>query len=234
MNISIQKQPLLAPRKAIIFYEGNTDYSVATYHKIHRNGELSAGKNIDVNDLEELFRSNGKGGMNFLPENVLAVKNNSIVWFEKSRKHKIFFNTEGKDRLALNQYSGREVIWPALLFMIRQETLHCWALGNNRRPTLKTPVYIAPLTHISEINGQVCLPHGLRLLSGVNPQDNMRLVSESFYNGIFGHGTGSMRQINHPGGHDGFWTEYLKKDKHTGFPVELLKPTNKNLEDILQ
>ena len=42
-----------------------------------------------------------------------------------------------------------------------------------------------------------------------------------------------MKQINHPGGHDGFWLEYLQQKKQTRFPVELLKATGKKLEDIL-
>lgn len=223
MNISIHKQPSFRPQNAIIFYRGSEKYNVATFHKIHENGELGVGKNVDINDFEELFRSNGRSSMKYLPENVLAMKNNTIVWYEKSRKHKIFFDIAGNSRQELNMNSGTEVVWPALLFMIRQNILYCRALRNDQRPTLRTPIYIAPLLNINDATGQVCLPNGLKLHSGVHPLDNMHIVSESFYDGIFSHG----------GNYYSFWMKYLKKEKHTVFPSRILKPANQNLEDFL-
>ena len=94
-------------------------------------------------------------------------------------------------------------------------------------------IYIAPLTHINEAQGNVCLSSELSLRNGNSPFENMAMISRDFYNGVFGHGTGSMKQINHPGGHDGFWLEYLQQKKQTRFPVELLKSAGKKLEDIL-
>ncbi len=235
MNVMIHNETCLTPKGAVIFYRGHDDSQTAsTFHRIDKNGELGAGKNLDVDDLEELFRSNGKCSMNFLPSNVLAVKNNSIVWYEKSRKHPIYFRPTENKRQKLGKYSGREIIWPSLLFMVSRGGLYCWALKSNRRPTPQTRLFQAPLTHINEDNGHVCTPAGLTLRHGASPFEHMKSVSEQFYEGTFGHGTGSMKQINHPGGHDGFWLEYLRKKKNIRFPTELLKPTNKKLEDILR
>ena len=78
------------------------------------------------------------------------------------------------------------------------------------------------------------MPEGLRIDRRNSLEENMNLVSELFYQGKFGHATHSMRQIEHPGGHDGFWIEYLKKKKHDRFPVELLKSANQTLGDLLK
>lgn len=233
MNISINHQSQLKPCAAIVLYHSGMDAAVIM-HDIRRDGRLSAGRHLDMDMLEEIFRSSGRQGrMKFLTGNVLAIKNNSIIWYEKSRKHPINFETTEKNRQKLNNLSGRNVIWPPLIFMIRDGTLYCWALPNNRRPMPWTPLYIAPLTHINEAQGNVCLPSELSLRNGNSPFENMAMISRGFYNGVFGHATGSMKQINHPGGHDGFWLEYLQQKKQTRFPVELLKAAGKKLEDIL-
>ena len=80
-------------------------------HDIRKDGRLSAGRHLDMDMLEEIFRSSGKQGcMKFLTGNVLAIKNNSIIWYEKSRKHPINFETTEKNRQELNNLSGRNVI----------------------------------------------------------------------------------------------------------------------------
>lgn len=233
MKITIHSEPVLKPCQALIIYRDG-DNEAAVLHPVRDNGELGAGKALNMADLEELFRSaNGRSSLNYLPANVLALSNGGIVWHEASRKHKIFFETTEESRKKLNDLSGREVAWPPLLFALRNSSLYCWALQSDQRPLPQTKLYIAPLTHINEKYGNVCTPSGLGLNNAVSLLEKVRLVSENFYNGVFGHGTGSMRQIAHPGGHDGFWIEYLEKRKHNHFPVELLKPAGKTLEDIL-
>ena len=112
----------------------------------------------------------------------------------------------------------------------------CLELHSNKagKTEVMTKLYIAPLTHISETDGAVCLPEGLRIDRRNSLEENMNLVSELFYQGKFGHATHSMQQIEHPGGHDGFWIKYLKKKKHDRFPVELLKSANQTLGDLLK
>ena len=233
MNISMQDEQKLVPSSAIIIYRDSAS-AAAIIHKIKDDGELSAGRNLDISSMEEIFRNaNGKSHLDYLPPHVLALKNNAIVWFEKSRRSPIYFETTEKGRQELNKYSGREVIWPTLLFKIQNSQLYCWALHSNRRPEPRTELYVAPLTHISESQGHVCLPSGMHLKNGVSPLENMLLVSENFYNGVFGHGTGSMRQIKHSGGHDGFWLEQLRTQP-SKFPVDKLKKANLKLEDILR
>ena len=98
MNISINHQSYLKPCAAIILYHSNMDVA-AIMHDIRKDGRLAAGHHLDMDALEEIFRSSGKQGrMKFLTGNVLAIKNNSIIWYEKSRKHPINFETTEKNR----------------------------------------------------------------------------------------------------------------------------------------
>ena len=188
--------------------------------------------------LEYFFRnSNGADKLKFQDSKILARSYDGIVWYEKRRLAPIYFQIDRKKepgRALLNKLSGRQVMWPPLIFMIANGTLRCRALRSNRRPTPKTKLYIAPLTHINETDGAVCLPEGLRLDRRNSLEENMNLVSELFYQGKFGHATHSMRQIEHPRGHDGFWIEYLRKKKYDRFPVELLKSANQTLGDLLK
>ena len=173
----------------------------------------------------------------FQDEKVLGKSYDSIVWYEKSRLTPVYFQVNDREQeinQKLNSLSGKPVLWPPLLFMIRGTTLYCKALNCNRRPTLKSKLFVAPFTHINESNGSVCLPSGVSIDRQKPLEENMENISEYFYQGIFGHRTGSMQQIKHPGGHDGFWIEYMQKEKYCRFPVNRLVETNQTLEDFLK
>ena len=61
MNISINHQSYLKPCAAIILYHSGTD-AAAIMHDIRKDGRLSAGRHLDMDMLEEIFRSSGKQG----------------------------------------------------------------------------------------------------------------------------------------------------------------------------
>lgn len=221
---------------AILFYQCKSGYgcsssgqkAAAIFHFAREDGSLAPGRALDMKALEYFFRnSNGADQLKFQDSKILARSCNSIVWYEKSRRAPIYFQIDRKNepgRAILNKLSGRTVVWPPLLFVIMNGILLCRALKSNRRPTPKTKLYIAPLTHINEANGAVCLPEGIRFDRESSLEEKVKMVSELFY----------LRQIEHPGGHDGFWVEYLKKKKNDRFPVELLKPANQTLGEILK
>lgn len=235
MNVSIYEQPPLLPVAAVVIYENKNRDTAAILYKIKPNGRLSCGKNLNMAMMEDLFRSsNAASVLDFVPRNILAMNNSTIIWYEKSRLSEIYFEVPEADRRELNQLSGRKIIWPPLLFMIRGQDLYCYALRTKCRPTPETRLFLAPLTHMDEATGKVCMPSSLRLDANMTSIQKMRLIAERFYDGVFGHVTGSMKQITCPGGHDGFWIEYLNKEKQDRFPVELLKSTNKKIKDILR
>ena len=246
MEVMIPNEMRFRLDGAILFYRRWSEYGysysahnvAAVLHKVNENGSLAPGRALDMKALEYFFRhSNGADKLKFQDSKILARSYDGIVWYEKSRLAPIYFQIDREKepgRALLNKLSGRQVMWPPLIFMIANGTLRCRAMRSNRRPTTKTKLYIAPLTHINETDGAVCLPEGLRLDRRNSLEENTSMVSELFYQGKFGHATHSMQQIEHPGGHDGFWIKYLKKKKHDRFPVELLKSANQTLGDLLK
>ncbi len=226
---------MIYQQRESLYYGSPSGKITAILHKVKPDGSLEPGHALDTAALEYYFRTGDNGDkMQFLETKVLARSYDSIMWYEKSRLAPVYFETTEKHRQKLNRLSGKKVMWPPLLFQIKNNRLKCRALKSNRRPTLKSKIFIAPLTHITESDGDVCLPQGLHIDKQKSLDENIAMISERFYDGIFGHGTGSMQQINHPGGHDGFWIEYLKKRQHNRFPVELLKPTHQTLGDLLK
>jgi len=243
MDISFPNQKKLQLEAAIMIYKQKSGYySDGTYaailHKIESNGRFLPGKNLDTNAFLYYFNNpSTRLKITFQAENVLGKSYDSIVWYEKSRLTPIYFQVNDREQeinQKLNSLSGKTVLWPPLLFMIRGTTLYCKALNCNRRPTLKSKLFVAPFTHINESNGAVCLPSGVSIDRQKSLEENMANISEYFYQGIFGHKTGSMQQIKHPGGHDGFWIEYMQKEKYCRFPVNRLIETNQTLEDFLK
>ena len=246
MEVMIPNEMRFRLDGAILFYRRWSEYGysysahnvAAVLHEVNENGSLAPGRALDMKALEYFFRnSNGADKLKFQDSKILARSYDGIVWYEKSRLAPIYFQIDREKepgRAILNKLSGRQVMWPPLIFMIANGTLRCRAMRSNRRPTPKTKLYITPLTHINETDGAVCLPEGLRIDRRNSLEENMNLVSELFYQGKFGHATHSMRQIEHPRGHDGFWIEYLRKKKHDRFPVELLKSANQTLGDLLK
>ena len=120
-----------------------------------------------------------------------------------------------------------------MLFRSDHGALYCRALADNRRPTLQTKLYVAPLTHINPVNGHVCTPQNLNFDPAISMIANMQRYSEDFYRGIFGHAThGEL--TTYPSGHDGLWREILQSPSSRRFPNQYLKETNQTLQDFLR
>ena len=243
MEISFPNQKQLQLEAAIMIYkQRNSLYSNSKYaailHKVGSDGRFLPGKNLDINAFQYYFNNpDARQKITFQDEKVLGKSYDTIVWYEKSRLAPIYFLANDRNKeinQKLNALSGKTVLWPPLLFMIRGITLYCKALNSNQRPTLKSRLFVAPFTHINEQNGSVCLPSGVNIDRQKSLEENMANISECFYQGIFGHKTGSMQQVKHPGGHDGFWIKYMQKEKYCRFPAKRLIETSQTLEDFLR
>jgi len=229
----------MKPYEALIVYREESQYVMdcgreIIHFEITSSGSFVKPKALSLRHLQDIFNSPGQTGrLEYLDRRILALNNTSIVWFEPSRETEIFFDVPEKGRKDLNKLcKGRLVRWPALLFKLSDGRLFCRALNSNRRPTSKTKLFVAPLTHIAPDSGAVCLPPGLKFDPAISLFANMRNFSENFYNGVFGHGTGGTL-TTHPDGHDGLWREVLQ-DQPKRFPTQYLKETTQTLQDFLR
>ena len=241
INVTVECRRKLAPELALIvyreepnFYSSDRACEVIQF-EITEHGEFIKPKALDIRCMQDIFNSaNGNATMEFLDTRILALNNSSIVWYEPSRRAEIFFDCTEANRKDLNTLcKGKKIRWPALLFKLNHGALYCRALADNRRPTLKSKLYVAPFTHINPVNGHVCTPRHLNFDPGISMTANMQKYSEGFYHGIFGHATDG-ELTTHPGGHDGLWREILQASGNRRFPNQYLKETSKTLQDFLR
>lgn len=241
INVAVECRRKLSPELALIvyreepnFYSSDRACEVIQF-KITGQGEFVKPKALDIASMQDIFNSaNGKYELEFLDQRILAMNNSSIIWYEPSRRAEIFFDCTEANRKDLNTLcKGKKIRWPALLFKLNHGALYCRALANNRRPTLQSKLYVAPLTHINPVNGHVCPPRNLNFDPRISMIANMQRYSEDFYHGIFGHTTDG-ELTSHPGGHDGLWREILQAPGNRHFPNQYLKETNETLQDFLR
>ena len=241
INVTVECRRKLSPELALIvyreepnFYSSDRACEVIQF-EITEHGEFIKPKALDIRCMQDIFNSaNGNAAMEFLDTRILALNNSSIVWYEPSRRAEIFFDCTEANRKDLNTLcKDKKIRWPALLFKLNHGALYCRALADNRRPTLKSKLYVAPFTHINPQDGHVCPPRYLNFDPGISMTANMQKYSEDFYHGIFGHATyGEL--TSHPGGHDGLWREILQAPGNRHFPNQYLKETNETLQDFLR
>ena len=241
INVTVECRRKLSPELALIvyreepnFYSSDRACEVIQF-EIMEHGEFVKPKALDIRCMQDIFNSaNGNAAMEFLNKRILALNNSSIVWYEPSRRAEIFFDCTEANRKNLNTLcKDKKIRWPALLFKLDQGALYCRALADNRRPTLESKLYVAPLTHINPVNGHVCTPRHLNFDPRISMTANMQRYSEGFYHGIFGHATDG-ELTTHPGGHDGLWREILQASGNRRFPNQYLKETSKTLQDFLR
>ena len=241
INVTVECRRKLKPELALIVYREEPNYCSSDRNceviqfEITEQGKFVKPKALDISCMQDIFNStNGNAAMEFLDQRILAVNNSSIIWYEPSRKTEIFFECTEANRKDLNTLcKGKKIRWPALLFKLDQGALYCRALADNRRPTLQSKLYVAPLTHINPDNGHVCTPRYLNFNPAISMIANMQRYSEDFYRGIFGHATDGEFTI-HQGGHDGLWREILQSPANRRFPNQYLKEINETLQNFLR
>ena len=220
---------------ALLFYEGHGE-TMATLHKV-RDRQLLAGKSISVQDVEELFHSeNQQGKMIVMPPEVIAWSRNEVVWFEKSRVRPIYFNAPEPKRRFLNEISGKNVIWPNLIFKISRNNIFCWAVKSRSKPDLETSLYNAPFTNIFT-DHRFCPPTQFREIREENTINFARKAVDLFFRGHFSHLYSNMlKSIRYSRGLDRFWVKMVKdlgNGKCRSFPNQYLVPSDMKLRSIL-
>ncbi len=222
-------------KHAVLFYQG-AHGTIATFHDVEKR-KLLAGKSLAASDLEELFHSdNQKQKMTFMPPEVVAWSRNEIIWFESSQIRPIYFDVPEKKRQYLNELSGKNVLWPSLVFRIRKGNLQCWTVKGKHKPDLNTELYNPPFTNFFN-DYSFCAPPEMRNLPFRNIIEYARSAVDIFFRGHFSHLNGrSFKTISFRGGQDKFWLKMVK-DCEEGickmFPNRRLVSANQTLRSIL-
>lgn len=221
------------PICALVFYQGNRGYNenYVEYFdmengvpinphplSVNEGKRLSTALQVDEENLN-LLKSSGVLNSNLLS---FDAKSATIVWYTKAQYREIFFNKN------IGIKSGKAHV-PPLVWMADRETLHLFALSNNRKPSANTPLFYAPFFNVYE-NGTVCM--GTVDISLAETGCITELMSHwenYFFNSYFSH---LMEKHNPVKGNCVMLWENLINNGNL-FPTEMLVKTSKKLKDIL-
>lgn len=223
-------------REAILIYEnsnsmhGSKPAATATLHKI-RDGLVLPGEPLSRLDLQRLSgelkpqEAERKPEPQWLPPELLALTPETLCFWSPAQRRAIWFRT---NNAGLQKLSGKAVNHPPLVFHLHKEKWRVWALRQNERPTLQTPLYFAPYFNTYE-NGDICtggsMPTKLLGVATIVP------TLKGWFGSAFTHSNiNGKRLTQHPTGHLGLW-QAARKPRFNHAPY--LLPTHQKLADVL-
>jgi PRTRC genetic system protein B len=122
---------------------------------------------------------------------------------------------------------NRVIPLPGLVFAGRGKSYGLWALADDNRPGLDTPLYNAPCPNVSE-NG-VCTGNVEFPEAGAA---TIRAAVEAFFESGFNNHLDNGKSKKHPAGILALWKE-LHSDKAEVYPVEDLVPAGLTLKGVI-
>jgi len=228
MRIHVQgeEQFVAVPVSALVIHENRQGRAIVTRHDIQRTGEafaLGSGQTLDRLHLERLNRSLNGSALHFIPGHVLARSASVTVWWELAQARVLHFDGASADVQAM---SGLAVPFPPLVFVADGAALSVFALQQDARPDVGTPLMRAP-TYNTYADGGVCL--GSTVRPDPNDPAPEHAWSAAFFRSTFTHATAVPFLA-----WGGTYSELLKAArKKKRFPPEALRPSGKTLGTLL-
>ena len=233
VNVQLGHRNTVKLSRAILIYEskggeyGSRQDTFASVHGVRHEGAvpvLEPGSAMTLEALRELSRSLSRTkALELLPEHVLAVGPETLVWFEPAWPRVMFYECNDP---CLQSLSGRTFPQPALLFIATARQLTVLALADDTRPTPDTPLYVAPYwntTPTAVCLGTTALPESLSV-------KDTWAYSSAFFASAFTHGSG-VKLYTAWGGSMGELWQHVQEVGH--FPKQHLVATGETLGGIL-
>ena len=118
---------------------------------------------------------------------------------------------------------------PPMIWYANKNTLSVFALASDRRPTEKTPLYLAPFFNIYE-DGKVCMGSvNISIKNSASVEEFVSAWEDYFFNSYFSHLLGNKNPIN--GNCVTLWKDLIQTGKP--FPKDVLRKNNKALKNLL-
>lgn len=203
-----------------------------TVHDIHptpTGDVVGAGRLLsecDKQSLRDYLNGDSSNDLKWLPENLLSLSGESMVWYVPSATRKMHI------RLSTSKQISLDITYPSLVFMADADgKLSVAAYAGTGRPSLSKPLYHAPLWNIYS-GTSVCLG-GATTPKTISP-DTMGVWEDAIFNTLFSHSNHDY-VIKMPKSKSCSNKDYLRiiKDKaktKTKFAIKELTPLNKTLE----
>ena len=176
--------------------------------------------------LREMLTKEKYSPLTFIPEPVVGVTKHACAWFVPAQPRPLFFSPT-RDT-ALHELSGLHFPQPPLLMISRQYgNLEMYALKENARPGLNTPLMNAPYYNVYD-QDNVCLGNAYRPFDGTI--EHLHEWEATFYGSHFTHRAGSKTRWTNDRTHRELW-EGAADAGH--FDPEWLIPSGKTLQSVL-
>jgi PRTRC genetic system protein B len=231
--VKLKDGSALVPRRAIILYESGSS-AFATVHDIEVSDEtpqLGAGKPMSAHTLRSLHLklrgSHGRRGV--LPESVLALDEETLIWHEPPQIRYLAFRMSDQfPSRSIGTVAGR-VPCPGVVFMVRGRDWLVLAYKGKGRPEATTRMFHAPMFNVSQ---------DFRICAGTVKRPASCAVtaigewSRAFFGTFFSHANyhGVVRL---KGDVMGLWREQLKAPSKT-FPERVLKDAGLTLGELVE
>lgn len=201
-----------------------------TLHEVIHEGEearLGTGHLLTPQMLSRLVNDLGQSAPpEILPERVLVRTGETIVWWKPAGQAVSFFSDRGADTM-LKELNGKKYPHPPLVFKVNGSNLWIRALGANRRPTEKSPLYMAPYWNCYE-NGSVCT--GTMKIPREKSVAGIEDWEQSFFRSEFTHAGGVGKRTTYSRGFLAMW-QALQSE--TQFPTRYLVKAKQMLGEFV-
>ena len=234
-SIHTPTDDVLTLDQAVLLYHGRSGGALATVHEILTvDGApvIGAGRAMTAQAARELasalLQRAAHGG--FLPETVLYVHGDVLVWWAPPARRHIAFRV-GTDHA--ESFGGGErgeaVPLPGLVFGASSRAWRVWAVKGSRRPTLGTPLFQAPFFNVNA-HGHICqgnvpVPEGTTV-------EKIGAWNDALVHSYFPHTNAAGKRVNYRGGSYEFWRDMLNQ-RFKRFPERVLVDTKTTLGQLL-
>ncbi len=221
--------------QAVLIYRGASGSALATVHEVENiDGEpvIGAGRAMTARSALALARALLKraahGG--FLPDNVLFVAGDLILWWVRPAVRHVAFRVSERDVALLGAAErGESVPHPGLVFAASNREWRVWAVKGSQRPTLATSLFQAPYFNV-DANGHIC--QGSVPKPDGTTAEKIDAWNDAFFHSYFTHPNVAAKLLRYPGGSYAFWRAMLDR-RFARFPQRVLVPMDTTLGALL-
>lgn len=221
--------------QAILIYKGRSGNVLATVHGIEDvDGEpvIGAGQAVTPRAALELSRALCKGIAHggFLPENVLYVDGDLIVWWVPPATRHVVFRVDAQHA---GDFGGAErgeaVPQPGVVFAASSRVWRVWAVKGAVRPTPDSTLYQAPYFNVND-HGDIC--QGSVQVPNGTTAEKLAAWNDAFFRSYFTHPNVRRKLVAYRGGAYRLWRDLLD-GRHRRFPERALIATEATLGRLL-
>ena len=236
-NVSSEFLQYYQPKTALVIYQHadkEDDYYVESYEIDQTTGQPINAHPLSIPEalaLGKRLNAAQERHVGFLvpeglqPDNVLYVNpygEGLVIWYTPPMKQTLFFKKETRIK------DGAAYV-PALLWRASKAELWIHALKTDKRPTVSTPLYHAPLFNTAH-DGHVCIGDvEIKSLDNASLNQFMKVWQDFFFKSRFSHLNGFLPVSVNPAE---LWNDLIETGKP--FPTDLLRSKNTKLESILR